>query len=431
MLHIAPISLPSKSKDMEYSEDFKNMVKAHQGKFIGYGNPNARVLIIVPKLDDERLVNYNEKNAEQWLANIENQKDFDDVIDFFINGEQVGNESTFNPLYPFKGQRDILRKDKERNVVNVDGTCVSWHRLQFFLDEMQWDITDKIDFFKYAFYTIFDEDLLKDIYFQQHKFIIYTFSNEKEFALQNPVQLFDMKFWGGQIKPSRAQRIAMYESRTTDREMMVTISFEKASKIIQKKIKCQIEIAVHRTWSNIGVSDDSYIKSYVDKIAGGEIKDFSQKKKMCNRIIRTINGNVADDPYRWVDTWMYTFQKLKGDPSFLLLDSTYRYHHICELLTVLFVAAPHEAVREIAAYIIESNQEYWYILSHIFHYCYNYRVASIMRNVEKPYLSKNTYEDLMEVIKGIKSVEKRTIVMGKLLWLKHLYRSIYGKKLGY
>ena len=72
MLHITPISLPSKGKDMEYSEDLKNMVKAHQGKFIGYGNPNAKILIIVPKIDDKRLVVYNGNNAEQWLANIEN-----------------------------------------------------------------------------------------------------------------------------------------------------------------------------------------------------------------------------------------------------------------------------------------------------------------------------------------------------------------------
>ena len=59
---------------MEYSVDFKNMVKAHQGKFIGYGNPNAKILIIVPKIDDKRLVVYiyNGNNAEQWLANIEN-----------------------------------------------------------------------------------------------------------------------------------------------------------------------------------------------------------------------------------------------------------------------------------------------------------------------------------------------------------------------
>ena len=57
---------------MEYSEDFKNMIKANQGKFIGYGNPNAKILIIVPKIDDKRLVVYNGNNAEQWLANIEN-----------------------------------------------------------------------------------------------------------------------------------------------------------------------------------------------------------------------------------------------------------------------------------------------------------------------------------------------------------------------
>ena len=74
MLHIAPISLPSKSKDMEYSEDFKNMVKAHQGKFIGYGNPNAKILIIVPKIDDKRLVVYNGNNAEQGPTNIENYR---------------------------------------------------------------------------------------------------------------------------------------------------------------------------------------------------------------------------------------------------------------------------------------------------------------------------------------------------------------------
>lgn len=72
MLHITPISLLSKSKDMEYSEDLKKMVKAHQGRFIGYGNPNAKILIIVPKIDDKSLFVYNGNNAEQWLANIEN-----------------------------------------------------------------------------------------------------------------------------------------------------------------------------------------------------------------------------------------------------------------------------------------------------------------------------------------------------------------------
>jgi hypothetical protein len=71
---------------MEYSEDFKNMVKAHLDKFIGYGNPNAKILIVVPKIDDERLYVYNCKNAEQWLDNIEKHADFGNVEDFFVDG---------------------------------------------------------------------------------------------------------------------------------------------------------------------------------------------------------------------------------------------------------------------------------------------------------------------------------------------------------
>ena len=40
---------------MEYSEDFKNMVKAHQGKFIGYGNPNAKILVVTQKVGNENV----------------------------------------------------------------------------------------------------------------------------------------------------------------------------------------------------------------------------------------------------------------------------------------------------------------------------------------------------------------------------------------
>ena len=151
MLHIAPVSLPSKSKDMEYSEDFVNMVKAHQGKFIGYGNPNAKILIIVPKIEDERLTTYNGNNSEQWIANIEQQVDFDDVEEFFSEGKLVGDESTFNPLYPFKGQCNELQKAKDGTIICNDGTCLSWHRYQDLYSEFQWDVTDKIDFFKYIF----------------------------------------------------------------------------------------------------------------------------------------------------------------------------------------------------------------------------------------------------------------------------------------
>lgn len=432
MLHIVPISLPSKRKDMEYSVDFKNMVKAHQGKFIGYGNPNANILIIVPKMDDERLDVYNENNSKQWLANIENQTDFDDVVDFFADEGQVGNESTFNPLYPFKGQRDILRKSKDGIIICNDGTSLSWHRIQYFLDEMQWDITDKIDFFKYAFYTLFDEELLKDSFFQQIRYVIYTFLNEKEFARQNPVDLFNMRYWGGQIKPSRAQRIVCYETETRDREMIATISFEKVSKKIQRRLKCSIDYAINRPYSNFGVSDVSYIKRHVDKIASGEISDFDSKKKICSRILKTINGHVAEDPLKWVDTWIYAFHKLKDDSSFMIMNYKHRYHHyISETLALIFVVAPHEVVKEIASYIINVYDEYWFILSSILDCCYIYRKSYIMGRIKKDYISKDTYNALMDAFDEVKSYERKSIIVGKLIWLKYIYRDVYGKKLGY
>ena len=118
---------------MEYSEDFKKMVKAHQGRFIGYGNPNAKVLIIIPKMDIKSLAINNTNNSIQWLSNIDNKTDFNDVEDFFANGEFVGDESTFNPLYPLKGQRNVLQKSNDGTVICNDGTSLSWQRLPMIL----------------------------------------------------------------------------------------------------------------------------------------------------------------------------------------------------------------------------------------------------------------------------------------------------------
>ena len=70
---------------MEYLETFKKMVKTHQGKFIGYGNPNAKILIIVPKKDVEGLAVYNTSNSMQWLLNIEYQYDLSSYLCHRIN----------------------------------------------------------------------------------------------------------------------------------------------------------------------------------------------------------------------------------------------------------------------------------------------------------------------------------------------------------
>lgn len=254
MLHIEAIPLYKNNKDMEYSEDFKDMVKAHQGKFIGYGNPNAKILVVVPKNDDRRVVDYNKNNSEQWLANIENQTDFSDVDDFFAHGEQVGDETTFNPLHPFKGQRDVVRKKKDK--INNDWTCFSWHRIQYLVNQLLWYNTDEICLFNIAFYTIFDEELLSDSYFQRFKIIMCTFQDEESLRKNNPAKLFGMKYyWGCGNKLSETQRMYVYNRKVSGGIMLVTVAYEKAWKKNLEVIKGYIDDNL-KYW---GIIDDTFV----------------------------------------------------------------------------------------------------------------------------------------------------------------------------
>ena len=307
---------------MEYSVDFKNMVKAHQGKFIGYGNPNAKILIIVPQIGDKRLFVYNGNNAEQWLANIENQTNFDDVKDYFVDGKQVGNESTFNPLHPFKGQRDIVVKKARNGAVNcIDGTCSSWHLIQYLLSGLQWEFDDKINFFTNAFYTSFDEELLKDSYFQNYEHIMYTFEDEDQFRSQNPVKLFGMKYyWGHQNKPKGAQRMIIYHKEGTEKRM-VTIVYEKAWKKNLERIKGYIDGYSRAR----GIIDDSFVKKYIDKLAKGEISASDSRKKACDYILKTISNDVSERSNNcWINMWEYAYRNLKDEYASSFVDSKNR-----------------------------------------------------------------------------------------------------------
>jgi len=418
MLHIANISLPSKSKDMEYSVDFKNMVKAHQGKFIGYGNPNAKILIIVPKIDDKRLVVYNGNNAEQWLANIENQTNFDDVKDFFVDGKQVGNESTFNPLHPFKGQRDIVVKKARNGAVNcIDGTCSSWHLIQYLLSCLQWEFDDKINFFTNAFYTSFDEELLKDSYFQNYEHIMYTFEDEDQFRSQNPVKLFGMKYyWGHQNKPKGAQRMIIYHKEGTEKRMMVTIAYEKAWKKNLERIKGYIDGYSRAR----GIIDDSFVKKYIDKLAKGEISASDSRKKACDYILKTISNDVSERSNNcWINMWEYAYRNLKEEYASSFVDSKNRdYPDYCKTLAALLFYAHHETVRDIVIYIIKRDKYYWNILSTAIDRCYRY--------CERP-IPEKTYQELLKVFNDINSTEDRTILLGKLIWYRRMYQDIISK----
>ena len=429
MLHIAPISLLSKRKDMEYSVDFKNMVKAHQGKFIGYGNPNAPILIIVPKIDDDRLAIYNENNSERWLANIENHTDFDDVEDFFANGEQVGNELTFNPLYPFKGQRDVLQKSKDGMILCNDGTCSSWHGYQYLFGELQWDITDRIDFFKYAFYTIYNESLLKETFFQRFRYIQYAFSSKKHLLSHDPGKLFDMTdvttlaeyyHLGIYHKKDFMSKIHIYrkDGVSDSKKMIATLPLERISGFDLDEI---LKDSMYDNTSRSTPLDAAKIRHYIDLLAAEKIP-INMKSTVITKILKTIISNIDINKRLCADLWLYAFHNLKDDAFFYSLDSNYPI--LMHILPIVFALYPPKIVREVVTTIIKYRD--WEDLINTIDRCFIY--PKFYQNV---YVSKDTYNELTNLFDKIKSDEFKSILKGKLLWLKYHYYQKYGIKLGY
>lgn len=405
---------------MEYSEDFKNMVKAHQGKFIGYGNPDAKILIIVPKKDVEGLAVYNTSNSMQWLLNIEYQYDFDNVEDFFVDGQQIGDESTFNPLYPFKGQRNILQKSRDGTGICNDGASLSWQRYQDLFGDSQHNLTDQIDFFKYAFYTVFDEELLKDSYFKKFQFIMYTFLNEEEFEQQDSIDLFGMRLVCGDNYPVRVER---YYAKSS--EMVVTVSLEKASKTTLQQLKYIIRNPF-LYWFQI---DSSYAKRCIDKLATGEIADPNSRKKMFRQIIDFISGRYEGlECVEWANAWLYAFRNLKDEFGRKFINEKRIMYEFGEIWAVVFIIAPHEVVREIVSYIIEVDRKYWRKLYIILGLCHIERKRLVKKNY-KPYIPKATYQMLIDTFLELKSEDYKTILLSKLIWLKRVYIKKYGENL--
>ena len=96
-----------------------------------------------------------------------------------------------------------------------------------------------------------------------------------------------------------------------------------------------------------------------------------------------------------------------------------KYDGACHILASLFIHASHEDVRNIVTFLIKLDPKYCFTLSSTLH------VYSLCPH--KLVISKETYEELMNIFESIESVEIRTILIGKLLWLKYLYRDSIEK----
>ena len=96
---------------MIYPENFKKILEKYPSAYIGCGNPGAKILIIGKEAaldlqndqDQHRLE--ISSNAGQWRENINNQTGLEDV-------GRWCDGMDYNPLYPYKGQRFAIKREK-------------------------------------------------------------------------------------------------------------------------------------------------------------------------------------------------------------------------------------------------------------------------------------------------------------------------------
>lgn len=135
---------------MEYPKEFEKLIKTTKENLIGWGNPNARILIIgkesaIPKDNDLRGKEQYEreiiKNHEFWERNKKQGISQDDVvpIQFCDGNDIIKNIEVYNPLYPYKGQlnrvrRVIHNKKGEEKIAGEKGTSKTWHNYQYLSD---------------------------------------------------------------------------------------------------------------------------------------------------------------------------------------------------------------------------------------------------------------------------------------------------------
>ncbi len=146
---------------MKYPIQFISLVEKYKDthddslKFIGTGNPCAKILIIGQEValdlsKEEGRFHYglHQKNVRLWSEAIDRQLDFDQVQKWG-RGSKDYREEDFSPLCPYYGDQKIHKNPKN------GGTSKTWKCYQKLLSYIYPDHLSnvEIDFHKYAFIT--------------------------------------------------------------------------------------------------------------------------------------------------------------------------------------------------------------------------------------------------------------------------------------
>ena len=101
---------------------------------------------------------------------------------------------------------------------------------------------ENVDVLKHCYYVVFNEELLKDSFFDNFQIILYSFIDGSHLDNHDPTKLFEMK-WMSEctVEDGATQRLFVAHSKAEDnkhgRLLFCTYPFEKVSYVIQKCTK--------------------------------------------------------------------------------------------------------------------------------------------------------------------------------------------------
>ena len=127
-------------------DDLKSQEVSSEFKFIGTGNPLAKILIIGKEVAIDK-----DKNQAAFIKEIHNNfNDWDNLSDFNSDSIKDKDWCNYSPLYPYKGQEfRIINKENNNN-----GTSRTWYNYQKLLNFITGNKKNKlIDFHKDIFIT--------------------------------------------------------------------------------------------------------------------------------------------------------------------------------------------------------------------------------------------------------------------------------------
>lgn len=144
---------------IEYTGTFRKAVQFSKDKelFLGTGNPNAKLLFVGKEAaidSDKSQQQYEQefkKNATDWEHNFKSETQFDAIDNWFI-----GNRlPLYNPLYPYKGQKNTIESRSENGEIKRGhgGTSKTWYNYQKIIDTVysNSEPSDYINFHEYVF----------------------------------------------------------------------------------------------------------------------------------------------------------------------------------------------------------------------------------------------------------------------------------------